>query len=483
MNRKLVFNYLGKIMIATGALMLMPVVCALIYRETESLIAFLAVSLLALALGLVVSKLTKPQSDLMYAREGFAIVALAWIVMSLIGAVPFVLCKEIPNYIDAFFETVSGFTTTGASILTDIEALSKSMLFWRSFTHWIGGMGVIVFVMAILPNLSDRSVHIMRAEMPGPMFGKLVPRSKDTAKILYLIYVAMTVIMVIFLLCGGMSFYESLIHSFSTAGTGGFSCNAASILNYSPYIQWVITVFMVLFGVNFNLYYYFLIKRSLAAFKSTELFVYLGIIIVSAAAICINVSSMFDSVSEALRHSAFAVSSIISTTGYGTVDFNLWPEFSKAILYILMFVGGCAGSTGGGLKVSRIVILFKLIFSEVRHMLHPRAVTAVRLDKNSVDRNTLNSVSIYFALFFVFYMIIYVLLSVLQPSFGFTENFTAVGTCINNVGPGFGAIGPTSSFAAYSGASKILLSFTMLLGRLEIFPLILTFLPKTWTKD
>ena len=483
MNRKLVFNYLGKIVIASGALMLLPALCAVVYRETSSLLAFLAVSLASLTIGAVICRFTKPKSDLMYAKEGFAIVALAWIVMSLIGAIPFVISGNIPNYIDAFFETVSGFTTTGATILSNIPALSKSMLFWRSFTHWVGGMGVIVFVMAILPNLSDRSIHIMRAEMPGPTFGKLVPRSKDTAKILYLIYIVMTVAMGILLLAGGMSFYDTLIHSFSTAGTGGFSCNADSVLSYSPYLQWVITIFMILFGINFNLYYYFIIKKSFAAFKSTELFVFLGIIVVSSAAICINISHMFESVGDAIRHSAFTVSSIISTTGYGTVDFEVWPEFSKAILLLLMFIGGCAGSTGGGLKVSRIVILFKLISSEFRHMLHPRAVTAVRLDKKAVDKDTLNSVSTYFALFFVSYMVIYVLLSVFQPSFGFTENFTAVATCINNVGPGFGAIGLTSSFAAYSQSAKILLSFTMLLGRLEIFPLILTFLPKTWTKD
>lgn len=483
MNRKLVFNYLGKIVVASGALMLIPALCAIIYREISSLFAFLSVSAISLIIGFIICKLCKPKSDLMYAKEGFAIVALAWIVMSLIGAVPFVISGNIPNYIDAFFETVSGFTTTGATILSNIPVLSKSMLFWRSFTHWIGGMGVIVFVMAILPNLSDRSVHIMRAEMPGPTFGKLVPRSKDTAKILYLIYIVMTIVMGIFLLAGGMSFYDTIIHSFSTAGTGGFSCNADSILSYSPYLQWVITVFMILFGINFNLYYYFIIKKSFAAFKSTELFVFLGIIVASSTAICINISHLFENAGDAIRHSAFTVSSIISTTGYGTVDFEAWPEFSKAILFLLMFVGGCAGSTGGGLKVSRIVILFKLISSEFRRMLHPRAVTAVKIDQKGVDKETLNSVSTYFALFFVSYMIIYVLLSVLQPAFGFTENFTAVATCINNVGPGFGAIGPTSSFAAFSYPAKILLSFTMLLGRLEIFPLILTFLPKTWTKD
>ena len=483
MNRKLVFNYLGKISVASGAFMIVPAVCAAFYREYTSLLSFLAVGIFTVLLGLAVCRFVKPKSQLMYVKEGFAIVALAWIVMSFFGSLPFVISGNIPSISDAFFETVSGYTTTGATILSDIEALSKSMLLWRSFTHWIGGMGVIVFVMAILPNLSDKSVHIMRAEMPGPTFGKLVPRSKDTAKLLYLIYIVMTMIMAVFLLCGGMSFYETLVHSFATAGTGGFSCNADSILGYSPYLQWVITVFMILFGVNFNLYYYFIIKKSPGAFKSTELGVFIGIILVSSAAICINVSHMFGNIGDAVRHSSFTVASIISTTGYATVDFELWPEFSKSVLFILMFIGGCAGSTGGGLKVSRIILLVKMIFAEIRRMLHPRAVTAVRFEGKTVEKSTLHSVSAYFALFFVSYLIIYMVLSFLQPTYGFTENFTAVATCFNNVGPGFGKIGPTSSFAEYSEASKWLLSFTMLLGRLEIYPLILTFLPQTWRKD
>ncbi len=483
MNRKLVFNYLGKISVASGAFMIVPTVCAAFYREYTSLLSFLAVGIFTVLLGLAVCRFVKPKSQLMYVKEGFAIVALAWIVMSFFGSLPFVISGSIPSISDAFFETVSGYTTTGATILPDIEALSKSMLLWRSFTHWIGGMGVIVFVMAILPNLSDKSVHIMRAEMPGPTFGKLVPRSKDTAKLLYLIYIVMTVIMAVFLLCGGMSFYETLVHSFATAGTGGFSCNADSILGYSPYLQWVVTVFMILFGVNFNLYYYFIIKKSPGAFKSTELGVFIGIILVSSAAICINVSHMFGNIGDAVRHSSFTVASIISTTGYATVDFELWPEFSKSVLFILMFIGGCAGSTGGGLKVSRIILLVKMIFAEIRRMLHPRAVTAIRFEGKTVEKSTLHSVSAYFALYFVSYLIIYMVLSFLQPTYGFTENIMAVTTCFNNVGPGFGKIGPTSNFAEYSEASKWLLSFTMLLGRLEIYPLILTFLPQTWRKD
>lgn len=482
MNRKLVLNYLGKITVASGALMIVPIICAIIYKEYLSLSSFLAVALCSVAAGVIICRLVRPKSQLIYAKEGFTIVALAWIVMSLLGALPFVISGDIKHLADAFFEVVSGYTTTGATILTDIESLSKSMLLWRSFTHWVGGMGVIVFVMAILPNLSDRSVNIMRAEMPGPMFGKIVPKSKDTAKILYLIYIAMTIILILFLLFGGMSLYESLIHAFGTAGTGGFSCNADSILGYSAYIQWVITIFMILFGVNFNLYYYFLIKRSVAAFKSTELLVYIGVIIASSTAICINISNMFNSVSDAARHSVFTVASIISTTGYATVDFNLWSDFSKAVLLLLMFIGGCAGSTGGGLKVSRIVLLFKMIFAEVRHMLHPRAVTVIRFEGKTVEKSTLHSVSNYFALFMVCYISIFLLISLIETSFDFETNFSAVAACINNVGPGFAHVGPYSNFAAYSIPTKLILSVAMLLGRLEIFPLLLTFMPGTWKK-
>lgn len=481
MNRKLVFNYLGKIMIANGSLMLLPIVCALIYKEYNCLNAFLTTAVFCAAIGAIVSKVCKPKNDLLYAKEGFAIVATAWLLMSLTGAVPFVLSGEIPNYADAFFETVSGYTTTGASILDNVESLQKTSLLWRSFTHWIGGMGVLVFVMAILPGLSDRSVHIMRAEMPGPIFGKLVPRFRDTAKILYLIYIVMTAIMIPFLLFGGMSFFESLLHAFGTAGTGGFGIKADSIGGYSPYIQWVITVFMILFGVNFNLYYYFIIKRSFAAFKNTELFAYLGIIAASVAAICINIYNIYGSFSESIRAAAFQVSAIITTTGFSTANFDLWPDFSKTILFLLMFVGGCAGSTAGGLKVSRILLMFKIISSEIKHLLHPRAVTTVRLDGKTVDNATLHSVTTYFSVYAVCYAAVLLIIS-FEP-FGFTTNITAVTTCINNVGPGFDKIGPAASFSLYNNFSTVVLAIAMLLGRLEIFPLLLTLLPQTWSEN
>lgn len=481
MNRKLVFNYLGRIFIANGFLLLLPMLVSLVYREARGIASFLSIAVLSFLLGLSFVRIFKPENDLIFAKEGFALVAVAWLSMSLLGALPFTISGEIPRYVDAFFEIVSGFTTTGSSILVNVEELSRGMLFWRSFSHWIGGMGVLVFVMAILPNLSGRSVHIMKAEMPGPTFGKILPKYKDTAKILYLIYIALTIVEVILLLFGGMDLFESLVHSFGTAGTGGFGIKADSIGSYSPYIQWVITVFMLLFGVNFNLYFYFLIKKSIKAFKNTELFVYLGIIFVAITGICINTYSMFDSFGEALRHSAFQVASIVTTTGYATTNFDLWPDFSKTILLLLMFIGGCAGSTGGGLKVSRIVLMAKMIRAEFRRMLHPRAVTTVKLDGKPVENTVLYSLGVYIVTYL--FLFAFFLLVVSCEPFSFETNFSAVAACINNIGPGFDAVGPMGSFAQYSAFSKIILSFAMLLGRLEIFPLLLTFLPQTWTKD
>ena len=341
-------------------------------------------------------------------------------------------------------------------------------------------MGVLVFVMALLPNLSDRSIHIMRAEMPGPTVGKLVPRAKDTAKILYLIYICMTLAEVILLLCGGMPFFDSVVHSFGTAGTGGFGIKADSIAGYTPYLQWVITVFMFLFGINFNLFYLILIGRAKAIFKSTELWAYVGIVTAGITAIAVNISNMYGSISEAIRHSAFQVSSVITTTGYATVNFDAWPDFSKAILLILMFIGACAGSTGGGIKISRIVLMVKMIFNEIRFMVRPRSVNALRFEGKSVDEQTQKSVGNYFLIYGICLFLIFLVISA-EP-FGFETNFTAVIACFNNIGPGFGKVGPMGSFAPYSSFSKLILSFAMLLGRLEIFPLIIALSPGTWTK-
>lgn len=479
MNRRMVFYVVGRIALATALLLLLPALVSLIYRESCGW-SFLVTVGISLAVGAALTLLSRPRSQVIYAREGFSIVALGWLLTSVLGALPFVLSGEVPSFIDAFFETVSGLTTTGASILTDVEALSHGLLFWRSLTIWIGGMGVLIFIMALIPNIADRSIHIVRAEMPGPVVGKLVPRVKDTAKILYIIYIVLTLVEVAFLLFGGMPLFDSINHALSNAGTGGFGVKADSMAGYSPYLQWVITVFMLLFGVNFNLYYLILIRRARTAFRSSELWCYIGIVALSSAVIMFNILPQIGSVGEALRHSVFQVAAIITTTGFATADFTLWPDLSKGILFVLLFIGGCAGSTAGGLKLSRAMMLVKTIGREFKRLLHPRSVSAVRFEGKTVDESTLGSVSTYFAVYMI--CIIAVFLLICAEPFGFETNFSAAVTCFNNVGPGLGMIGPAGGFSAYSGFSKLVLSFAMLLGRLEIFPLILALSPGSWIK-
>lgn len=470
---------IGQIIKLEAVLLVLPLAVSIIYRERCAL-SFLITALASLFVGFAVTLISKPGNRLIYAKEGFVIVALAWLALSAIGAVPFVLSGEVRSYADAFFETVSGFTTTGASVLTDIEGMSHGLLFWRSFTHWVGGMGVLVFIMAIIPSVCDRSIHILRAEMPGPVMGKLVPKLKQTAKILYLIYIVMTVLEMILLLCGGMSLFDSVIHSFGTAGTGGFGIKGDSIASYSPYLQWVIAVFMFLFGINFNIYYLLLVRRFRSVLKSTETWCYIAICLISVSIITGNIYSIYGNLPDSVRASAFQVASLVTTTGFSTADFNLWPGLSKGILLILMFIGGCAGSTAGGLKVSRVVMMIKMIRREFMKMIHPRSVSAVRIEGKKVDDTTLNGVNVYFALYMVIYFAVFLLLC-LEP-FDFETNFTAVAACYNNIGPGFGAVGPMGSFSGYSAFSKIVLSATMLLGRLEIYPLLFALIPSTWTK-
>lgn len=479
MNRKMIFHMIGRILEIEATFLLLPCIVSLIYQETAAL-SFLISAAIAFCIGFLLARLFKPEDSMIFAKEGFVIVAFAWILMSLIGALPFVISGEIPSLVDAFFETVSGFTTTGASILTNLESLSKGTLFWRSFTHWVGGMGVLVFIMAIFPTDSGRSIHVMRAEMPGPIVGKIVPKIKETAKLLYLIYIVLTVLEIIFLLCGGMSLFESLVHAFGTAGTGGFGIKADSIASYSPYLQWVITVFMLIFGINFNLFYLILIGKFRQVMKSRELWCYVSIVIAAAVLITWNIYPLYKSISEAVRLSSFQVASIITTTGYATCNFDLWPEFSKSILLLLMFIGGCAGSTAGGLKISRVILLFKMIKRDIQHMLHPRSVGVVKFEGNRVEDATLSSVSVYFTLYFIIFAVVFLLLS-LEP-FDFETVFSAASACFNNVGPGFGAVGPASSFAMFSAPSKLLLSLAMLLGRLEIFPILLACSPSIWIK-
>ena len=477
MNYSIVFYMTGRILQIEALLFTLPMVTAVFYRE-NCFFALLISALIAGAVGFFLTTVFKKKDSMIYVKEGMTIVALAWILMSVIGALPFVISGEIPSFFDAFFETVSGFTTTGASILTDIEAMSKGLLFWRSFTHWIGGMGVLVFIMAIFPQESGRSIHIMRAEMPGPIIGKLVPKIRETAKILYLIYIVMTVIEIILLCVGGMSIFESIVHTFGTAGTGGFGVKADSIGGYSPYLQWVITIFMLLFGINFNLYYLILAKKIKTALRSSEMWCYFAIVAISITAICINLHSVYGSFSETFRHSSFQVASIITTTGYATTDFNTWPEFSKMLLVALMFIGGCAGSTAGGLKVSRIILLVKAVFRDLKHTLHPRSVASVKFEGKKIERDTINGVTTYFALYFILFFLMLVLISL--DSFDFETTFTATAACYNNVGPGLSAVGPASNYAAFSNLSKMILSFAMLLGRLEIYPMLLAFAPALW---
>ena len=477
MNFKMIFHMLGKILTLEGVLMTLPLLVSVLYKE-HCLSAFLIAIGIALVLGIALLKFFRPKDRVIFAKEGFILVALTWIASSVVGALPFVISGEIPSFVDAFFETVSGFTTTGATILTDVEVMSHGLLFWRSFTHWIGGMGVLVLMIALLPSDSGRTIHILRAEMPGPVVGKLVPKARDTAKILYYIYLGMTAVQIILLLLGGMNLFDSVVHTFGTAGTGGFGIRADSMASFSPYIQWVITIFMLLFGVNFNLYYMILLRRFKHVFKSEEFWCYLGIVGISTVLIAWNIFSVMPGVGDAIRHSSFQVASFMTTTGYTTVDYNTWPGFSKVILILLMFVGGCAGSTAGGLKVSRVVLLWKSIRRNLRELLHPHSVGVVRFEGKTVEDDTLRSVNVYFAVYCLLMAGTFLLLS-LEP-FSIETNLTATISCINNIGPAFGEA--AASYAIYSPFSKVLLSIAMLLGRLEIYPLIIFFIPYAWRR-
>ena len=484
MNKKMVFYMLGKIIQLEAVLMLPSLICAVIYGEIRVVFAFSITAFISLAFGTLLTLLGKTRDKIIFAKEGFVIVSLAWITMSAIGALPFVISGEIPSFVDAFFETVSGFTTTGSTILRNVEIMSRGLLFWRSFTHWVGGVGVLVLVMAILMSDSGRSIHIMRAEMPGPTVGKLLPKVRSTAKILYLIYLFLSAAQVIFLLFGGMSLYDSLIHMFGTAGTGGFGIRADSIGSYSPYIQWVITIFMLIFGVNFNLYYFILIRKFKNVLKSEELWVYLSIFAVSTAIVTVNVLGSMPQttlLSDSIRHAAFQVSSIMTTTGYATVDFNLWSGAAKTVLLLLMFIGACAGSTAGGLKVSRVIMLFKSIKANLKHTLHSRSVDSVRFEGKTLDKATVSGVTGYLVIYIFCFAIILFIISL--DGFGLETDFSAAAACFNNVGPGFGAVGPAGSFADYSNLSKVTLSIAMLLGRLEIYPMLLLFSPQVWMKN
>lgn len=476
MNIRMIGFVLGRILLVEAGLLTLPLAVALLYREPA--MPWLITMAALVVCGALLS-FRKPERTALYAKDGFAAVALVWLLMSAFGALPFVLSGDILHYVDAFFETVSGFTTTGASILPAVEPLSRGSLFWRSFTHWVGGMGVLVFVMAILPMSDGHTMHILRAEMPGPTAGKLVSRMSDTAKILYGIYFVMTAVMILLLVLGGMDLFDACIHAFGTAGTGGFSSRNASVGAYnSAYIDIVIGIGMLAFGVNFNLYFFLLVRRFREVLRSEELWVYLGIVAASTAAIAANILSLYGSVGTALRHTFFQVSSVITTTGYATVDFGQWPVFSKTVLVLLMFVGGCAGSTAGGLKVTRIVTLAKAAVMDMRKMLHPNAVINVRMEGRALPEKQVRGVQAYLSIYILILCGSWLLLSLA----GFDEltTFTAVVTCINNVGPGLNMVGPTGNFGFFAPWAKLLLSFDMLAGRLELFPMLLLFAPSIW---
>ncbi len=474
MNKRMIAYILGILLLCEAGLMILPTIVSLIYGEAV-LKSFLITMALLIATGLVLVAM-KPKNKTIYARHGLVIVALGWILMSLFGALPFYFSGEIPSYLDALFEAVSGFTTTGSSILTDVEALSKSMLFWRSFTHWIGGMGVLVFMMAVLPLAGGGGdLHLMRAESPGPNVSKLVPKSSKTARILYGIYLALTVLEILVLLLGGMSLFESVTLTFGTAGTGGFGVLNSSIASYSPFCQGAITVFMTLFGVNFNIYFLLLCKKFKDALKSEEVWTYLAIMFSAIVVIAINVKDMFSSFGEALHHSAFQVSSVMTTTGFCTVDFNQWPELSRVIMLGVMCVGACAGSTGGGLKVSRVIILLKSARREFRRISHPRSVKIITFDGNRLSNDTIRNT---FAYFFIYVMIFATsTLVVALDNFDFTTTVTSVIATLNNIGPGLNMVGAIGNYSEFSFLSKLVLIADMLLGRLEIFPLLFLFAP------
>ena len=479
MNISIIRYILGSVLKFEAALMLLPCLVAVIYRESSGF-SFVITILLCLAFGFLLSH-RRPSSTVFYMKEGFLSVSLSWILLSIFGALPFLISGEIPAVEDALFEAVSGFTTTGSSILTDVEALTHCILFWRSFTHWIGGMGILVFILAILPMAGGHRMYLMKAESPGPSVEKLVPRVRETAMILYGIYTAMTLLQIILLVVGKMPVFDAFCISFGAAGTGGFGIKNDSMAGYAPHLQVIVTVFMILFGVNFNIYYLILCRKFRQAFRSEELKAYLGIIGASILIMTWNIRSFFPTLGEALRHAAFQVGSIITTTGYATTDFDLWPQLSKTLLLILMFTGACAGSTGGGIKVSRLLIMAKTVKKELFSFAHPRGIKKIKMDGHPVAHETVRAVNI----FLIAYMLItaFSVLLISLDDYSFTTNFSAVAATLNNIGPGLDQVGPVENFHLFSPFSKCVLIFDMLAGRLELFPLLILFAPSTWRRN
>ncbi|MBQ7860112.1 MAG: TrkH family potassium uptake protein [Faecalibacterium sp.] len=479
MNISMVIFILGWVLLCEAALLVLPLIVSVLYAEQAAVTAFGITIALCLIIGFFM-RLRKPKNKVLYTREGFVITALTWIVISIMGALPFVFSGAIPNFIDAFFETVSGFTTTGACVVADVEALPRGIIFWRSFTHWVGGMGVLVFLLSLLPLTGGSHVNLMKAESPGPQVEKLVPKVQSTAKILYGIYLGLTLVEIVLLLLAGMPLFDSVTLSFGTAGTGGFGIKNDSMGSYTMLQQGIVTVFMILCGVNFNAYFMILLRKFDRAI-SEEVRWYFIVIGSAVLMITLNVRQLFGSVFEAFHHAAFQVGSIITTTGYGTVDFDLWPSFSKTILVILMFIGACAGSTGGGIKVSRFILVIRSMLQEFRTYLHPQSVSVIKMDGKAVPKGVVRATNVYMGVYGVIFAVLVLIVSL--DGYDLVTTFTAVSATFNNIGPGLALVGPTANFGLLSPLSKVTLSFGMLAGRLELFPLLLLFHRETWKKQ
>lgn len=482
MNGKLIVHYISRVLKLLGVLMLFPLVVSLLYRDMDGAQSFLISAAIVLAISIPMGLVKHDQTKL-YAKEGFLIVAISWIALSVLGALPFWISREVPSFVDCLFESVSGFTTTGASILREVESLSKGLLFWRSFTHWIGGMGVLVFLMAVIPAVAgDRALYLMKAEAPGPAPGKLVPRMRQSSKLLYIIYLVMTAVMVILLCLGGMPLFDSVVTSMSTAGTGGFAATNDSIATYgSLYCEVVITIFMILFGINFNIFYLLVVRSVKGALKNEEMWVYLGIVGASIVLITWNLTgTIYATAGQSLRYASFQVGSFITTTGFSSINFLNWPTLSKIVLFTLMFIGGCAGSTAGGLKVSRIIIMVKEARRTVSQIIRPRSVKMITLDGKSVEKETVRLTCNYGVTCAIIFFISLLIISF--ENMDMETTMVSVATCLNNVGQGFGLIGPGGGFADFSPVSKLVFCLNMLLGRLELYPILLLMSPRTWKK-
>ena len=482
MNNKMIWYIIGQILKLEALFMLIPLILSVAYSDGKKVVFAFLITIVALAVSGFGLSFKLPKNQKIFAKEGLIIVAFSWIMLSIFGALPFVISREIPSFIDAFFEVVSGFTTTGASILTDVESMSKSLLFWRSFTHFVGGMGVLVLALAILPKNSNQSLHIMKAEVPGPTFGKIVAKMSYNSRILYLIYIFITIIVIILLKLTGLPWFDSILHAFGAAGTGGFGIKNTSVAYYqSPAVEYILGVAMLLFGMNFNLFYALLLKNFKQVYTNEELRYYLLIVFGAIALIAFNIHSMYDDFSIMIRDIFFTVSSIITTTGFSTADFDKWPVFSKTILLIIMFVGGCAGSTAGGLKISRVVLLFKNVINEFKKIGTPNRVMSLRMDGKAVPKELLEGISIYLSIYITIFLILICCVSLEMPDF--VSAFSAVTATFNNIGPGMGVVGPTCNYANISSVNKIILSFSMLLGRLEIFPILFLFSPNFYKRN